>query len=799
WELLTDVWGLPSENMYVTVFEDELGEIPTDEEAVNNWKQQPGLNHEHILYFGRKDNFWEMAGTGPCGPNSEIHIDLGVKHGEVTYLENEQVDLDGPRFLELWNLVFIQYNRTSPTNLDQLPSTHVDTGLGFDRIVAVLQGQTSTYRTDLFWPTILKIQELAGQSDEERENHFTPYRVIADHARAATFLIADGVVPGNLGRNYVTRMVIRRASRFGTKIDLHEPFLAGVAQTVIDNYGEAYPELIENQDTILGNITREEERFQRTVESGIAQLENLLAKVEKSRKKELDGEKSFDLYATYGLPLEITRDVAQERGLGVDEAGFKNAMEAHRIASGGGRVMGLLGGEDAELFSGIFKELQDKKKLTGEGVAYDPYRNLEVQGEILSIVKDGELVKKVQPGDRVDVILPGTCFYIQAGGQVSDTGTIISRNGADWEIQVEVARQPAAGMIVHTGEVVKGKPKVGDIAVAQVDAQRRQDIMRNHTATHLMHAELRSVLGDHARQAGSLVAPDRLRFDLTHPDAITPEQLSEIEARVNNHILKNYPLKIEFKTIEEAKDEGAVALFGEKYTEQVRTIQIGDDHPFSYELCGGTHVQSTGEIGSFIIISEGSAAAGVRRIEAITGRAAYEMIQKRIKDIQQISDILNVSPDHVIGQTQSLLDELSDVHKEVNKQRRTIAFDSFEKQLKEIPEINGIKVLSITLPSVDQETLRQMADRFRQKYKTGVAVLASVPEGKPVIIAAVTDELVKRGWHAGNLVKVIAKPVGGSGGGKPTLAQAGGKDTKKLPEAMKMVQSWVEEQLSTKK
>jgi alanyl-tRNA synthetase len=399
----------------------------------------------------------------------------------------------------------------------------------------------------------------------------------------------------------------------------------------------------------------------------------------------------------------------------------------------------------------------------------------------------------------VDVILPGTCFYIEAGGQVSDTGTIIARNGTDWEIQVKFVRQPAAGMIVHTGEVVKGKPKVGDIAVAQVDAQRRQDIMRNHTATHLMHAELRRVLGDHARQAGSLVAPDRLRFDLTHPDAITPEQLSEIEAGVNNHILKNYPLIIEFKTLQEAKDEGAVALFGEKYTEQVRTIQIGDDQPFSYELCGGTHVQSTGEIGSFIIISEGSTAAGIRRIEAITGRAAYEMIQNRIKDIQQISDILNVSPNHVIEQTQSLLDELSEVHKEVTKLRRTIAVDSFEKQLKEIPEINGVKVLSITLPEVDQETLRQMADRFRQKYKTGVAVLASVSEGKPVIIAAVTDELVKRGWHAGNLVKVVAKPVGGSGGGRPTLAQAGGKDAKKLPEAMKLVQSWVEEQLSSKK
>ena len=355
WELLTEKWGLPKEKLYATVFTDELGEIPTDEEAVKYWKQQPGLKHEHILYLGRKDNFWEMADTGPCGPNSEIHIDLGPEHGEITYLEDGRVDLDGPRFVELWNLVFIQYNRINPTQLDPLPATHVDTGLGLDRIVAVLQNQTSTYRTDLLWPIILTIQELTGQNDEEREKNLTPYRVITDHARAATFLIADGVVPGNLGRNYVTRMIIRRASQFGKKINLNKAFLASVAEVVIENYGDAYPELVENREMILDNITHEEERFQRTVEGGIAHLESL---VKESKGKTLDGEKTFDLYATYGLPFEITRDIAQERGFRVDESGFQNAMEAHRIASGGGKAIGDLGGEDAETFREIFDTIR---------------------------------------------------------------------------------------------------------------------------------------------------------------------------------------------------------------------------------------------------------------------------------------------------------------------------------------------------------------------------------------------------------------------------------------------------------
>jgi alanyl-tRNA synthetase len=792
WELLTEVWGLPKEYLYVSVFRDEKGEIPTDDEAAEFWKQQPGFPSEHVVYNGRKDNFWEMAATGPCGPNSEPHIDLGPEYGEITYLDDGQIDLDGPRFLELGNLVFIQYNRIDDNTLEPLPSKHVDTGMGLERLVSVLQNQTSNYRTDLFWPIIEKIKKLAGHSDEQREENFTPYRVIADHARAAAFLIADGVIPGNIGRNYVTRMVIRRAARFATKIGLDDPFLADVAEVVIDNYGEAYPELVQNKNIIIDSLTREERQFKQTVDRGIAHLDNLIAEARKSNETVLDGTNAFRLYDTHGLPLEITRDILQEHDLSVDEAGFRQAMEAHRIASGGGVALGPLGGEDAEAFQQIFQNLKTDKKLDDQGVSYDPYHELQTSGELLAIVKDGKQISSADIGEETEIILPNTAFYVAAGGQVADTGTIYADDGS-WEFEVTDMRQPAAGIIAHQGKVTKGKLMVGDSIKAQVDPQRRQDIIRNHTATHLLHAELHRVLGDHARQAGSLVAPDRLRFDFQHPEAVRKDQLTEIEAGVNQRILENYPLIIKFKPLDQAKSEGATALFGEKYADTVRTIQIGGEEPFSYELCGGTHVESTGEIGSFLIISEGSVASGIRRIEAITGRAAYEMIQKRNRELASLASLLKTTPEKVFEKTEALARDLNDAQKEIAALKHTKAADSFNQQIDDAPEINGVRVLTSILPEADRDTLREMADRFRQKYDTGVAVLASVIDGKPAIIAAVTDNLVKQGWHAGELVKMVSAPVGGSGGGRPNLAQAGGKDASKLEEALALTLRWVEE------
>ncbi len=799
WQLLTEVWGLPKDKVWATCFRDDQGDIPADEDAAEEWRKQPGIDPDHILFFGRKDNFWEMADTGPCGPCSEIHFDRGLKYcdrqdepGHVC-----KVNGDCARFLELWNLVFIQYDRHSPTELEPLPAKHVDTGMGLERIVSVLQDVASNYKTDLLSPMIETVQSLTGHSAEEMMANITPYRVIADHSRAAAFLIADGVVPGNIGRNYVCRMIIRRAARFGNLIGLEEPFLARVAQSVIDTYGDFYPELARNQTAILDNLTREEIRFKRTVESGVAKLDNLLQKLSENGERILPGEHAFDLYATYGLPLEITRDIARDQNLDVDEMGFRQAMEEHRLASGAGEVFGELEGKGTEVYHNLLKALQGQGKLGQDGVAYDPYRCLETEGALLALIKEGQIVEEAQAGDQVEIILPETCFYVEAGGQVSDTGSIVSAVEPRWEIQVVEMRKPVAGVILHIGKVLQGRPKVGDQAISRVDAHRRQDIMRNHTATHLLHHELRAVLGEHARQAGSLVAPDRLRFDFTHHEAVTPDQLERIEAGVNRSILDNYHLNIAFKPLQQAIAEGATALFGEKYAETVRNITIGDPDPFSNELCGGTHVEETGDIGMFIITSEGSTAAGIRRIEAVTGRGAYDLIQRRFNALRLSARLLGSSPEDIPEKIQSLLIELADTRRQLLNMRENLVAVEFTRVMDNTTSTAGVEVLTAILSEASVETMRQMIDRFRQRQpKNGVAVLATVNEGRPILIAGITQDLVERGLHAGDLVQFVAKPLGGSGGGKPTLAQAGAKDASNLNAALASVPGWVESQLN---
>ncbi len=792
WELLTKVWGMPKEQLYATVFEDEQGQIPTDEKAAEHWKEQEGMSPERIFYLGRKENFWEMADTGPCGPCSEIHIDLRPEDGPVT-----KEDLNSDRFLELWNLVFIQYNRLGQDELKPLPATHVDTGLGLERVVAVMQGKDSNYRTDLLFPLIETTQRLTGHSEAEREEHFTAYRVIADHARAAAFLVADGVIPGNLGRNYVCRMIIRRAYRFGGMIGLHEPFLAKVAQTVIEHYGGAYPELERNRAVILDTITREEEQFQRTLDRATEHLLNLLDELEAQNETTLPGEEAADLYTTYGMPFEISRDIARERGLSIDQAGFEQAMEEHRIASGAGEAMGALGGEDVEKYQTVLEELQEQRKLGPNGVRHDPYGALTFEGEVLAMMQEGQTVTEAALGARVEVLLPETHFYLEAGGQVSDTGTI---SGDDWELEVEDVRQPAAGIIVHSGEIVSGTAQVGDHVITQIDATRRQDIMRNHTATHLLHSALDHVLGPHARQAGSLVAPDRLRFDFTHPKALTPDELAQIEAEVNHRILEDHQLHIEHKPLQQAIDEGARALFGEKYGQTVRNITIGDengDEAFSNELCGGTHCESTGEIGLFLIVSEGSAAAGIRRIEAVTGREAYKLVRRRFRVLHQAAAVLSSTPDQVVEKAEDIAGDLKQAFKKIETLRQRLASGGFAQKLDETTHVQGVEVLTAVIPDVDANTLRQMSDRFRQKYPhNGVAVLATVANGSPILMAAITEDLVQRGLKAGDLANFVAKPLQGGGGGRPTLAQAGGKDADKLDQALDSVVGWVEEKLS---
>jgi alanyl-tRNA synthetase len=793
WELLTEVWGLEKGNLWATYFEDEIGEIAPDEEAADYWRQQPGINPDQVVSYGREDNFWEMAETGPCGPCSEIHIDLGEEYCDKKGVPDHICSVNGncPRYLELWNLVFIQYNRLGPSELIPLPACHVDTGMGFERIVSTLQGVSSNYRTDLFKTTLEAIQNLAGHTDQERENNITPYRVIADHCRAATFLIADGVVPGNTGRNYVCRMIIRRGARFGSKIGLRAPFLAEISKKLIEEYGGAYPELPANRDSILENLTREETRFQHTVEAGLSFLNELLAEVTREAGGVLDGTDAFDLYATHGLPFEITRDIAREQGLEVDEDGFRTAMEAHRLVSGGGQAFGPLGGENVEFYRQLYKRLIETGELEAEGVLQNPYGELEVEAKILAIIHNGETAKEIFAGAQAELLLPKTAFYMESGGQVSDEGMIVSAQDAGWKFKVVSIQKPAAGIFVHIGKVISGSINVGDSAIASVDHQRRQDIMRNHTATHLLQAQLQRVLGKQARQAGSLVAPDRLRFDFTNPEAMTLLQLEQVEEGVNSAILENHQLIIETKKLTEAKAQGVTALFGEKYGDIVRTVTIGSQEALSYELCGGTHVDQTGDIGLFLIVSEGSAAAGVRRIEAVTGRKAYELVQKRFKVLHQVCDLLGSRPDEVPEKITGIQKIISQNIKGIAVLRQQIVASEFAESLKNVPEIAGIRILTAVMPGGDMDALRQMTDDFRAKYEKGVVVLGSESNGRPVLLAAVTDSLVKEGFSANDLVREIAPVVGGSGGGRPTLAQAGGKDTSRLSDALMLVEKYV--------
>ncbi|MEE9217016.1 MAG: alanine--tRNA ligase [Anaerolineales bacterium] len=786
WQLLTEVWGLPKDQLWVTCFEDEDGEIPRDDEAANAWAKQPGFNSSHIVFFGREENFWEMADTGPSGPDSEIHMDLGLEYCNMQEVKGHECKVNGDctRFLELWNLVFIQYNRTSPTQLDPLPKKHVDTGLGFERIVSVLQGTQSNYKTDLFAPIIEATQQLAGHGEAELEQYWTPYRVIADHSRAAAFLIGDGVVPGNLGRNYVTRMIIRRASLFGSKLGFDGPFLKGVAQAVIEHYGDAYPELVQNQQAIERLITDEEQRFARTVEGGISRLNERLEQLD---GQVLPGESAFDLYATYGLPLEISRDIARESGKQIEEQGFFEAMDRHRIISTGEGFKAT--GEDEG--SERYREILDSLNKSGDGVRYDPYTAFEMETHVLALLSEGEPVDAGKEGENISVVLAETPFYVEAGGQVSDTGSIV---GSEWRIEIENTRSPVEGLVLHDGKVTAGKPQVGDAAVAGVDRERRMDIMRNHTATHLLHAALREVLGSHARQAGSLVAPDRLRFDFTHPDAVAADEIERIEQKVNDDILSNHALLIRHQGREEAVQAGAMALFGETYGETVRTICIGEPACFSYELCGGTHVENTSVIGPFVITSEGSVASGIRRIEAVTGRGALELIQARLAVLDSIAGELGVGVAEAHERLVKVLEDHDQLEHRQAKLRQAMAFEQLKGLTPE--QVDGIPVLANLLEDLNADSLRLLIDRFRSDNPSGVAVLASTQNNQPIIVAAVTEDLVERGLHAGELVKSVAKVVGGGGGGKPTLAQAGGKDASKLPEALAQVPAWVQAHLS---
>lgn len=783
--ILTEVYKLPPDRLVYTVYEN-------DDEAYDYWVNDVGVDPKRVARMGTSTNFWQMADTGPCGPTSEIHWDKTPEMGEDSIIELLQDEDE--RFLEIWNLVFMQYNRkqADPEHTfewdEPLPAPGVDTGLGLERIVAVLQGVEANYETDLFMPIIERTQEFTGDTDEERDANIVPYRVIADHVRAAVFLISDGVLPGAKGRAAIPRLVIRRAARFGAKLGFDEPFLAKIADAVIDVMGEHYTELVEQADNIKRVITIEEERFHRTMERGLNELEDMLNELDEGGV--LSGGQAFYLKATLGLPIQVIKDVAEERGYSIDEVGFEAAEEEHARISGGGQAMGEI--ESGELYNQLLKDLQANGQLGELGVSYDPYVDNAVNTSVLALIQDGSSVDNALVGDKVEVVLSETHFYVESGGQVSDTGTI---TGDGWIIEVEAMKKPINGMIVHLGEVVEGNPKVGDEVVAQVDLSRRNSITRNHTATHLLHAALRSNLGTHVQQKGSLVAPDRLRFDFSHHEKVTDEELAVIQTEINNAILTNFAVKSEEKSQEQARKEGAMALFGEKYGDTVRTVIIEiDGNRYSYELCGGVHVTETAEIGSFIFTGEGSVSAGIRRIEALTGQAAAEYIQSQMQTLDRIASQLGTSQDLAVNKVIALQDELSTSRREIENLQRKLAKFNFDEMIDtQLESINGKQALVSQLDGVPMDTMREMTDWFRNKVDRGVMVLASDVNGKPQIIVAVSDALVKDGVKAGNLIKPIAQVVGGGGGGRPQMAQAGGRDSSKIADALQKARDLIAE------
>ncbi|MBN1579584.1 MAG: alanine--tRNA ligase [Anaerolineae bacterium] len=815
WQLLTQVWGLPADKLYASVFRDDVGDLGTDEETVQYWRTETDIDPDHIKFFGRADNFWEMGDTGPCGPCSEIHIDRGPEQCDMQDVPGHicQVNGDCERIIEFWNLVFIQYNRLDADTLNPLPARHVDTGMGFERMVSILQGSETNYDTDLFMPIIDRTQALLQHDSAQREQHIVSYRVIADHARAITFLIGDGIMPGNEGREYTLRMILRRAARFGRKIGFDGPFLAEIAQVVIDMMGQHFGELVARRDFILTTITQEEERFLRTLDRGLERMSEIVAKTKAENKNVISGRDTFVLWTQDGFPYDLIRDIAEENNLTVDRAGFDEAMQVHRTISGKGAI-GEIDIDTLNLYSRLLESLQAQGDLPDQGVVHLYTEAIELQSKVLAILRVQEddqgtvLLEQIDrgdrvgPGDRVEVVLAETPFYVESGGQVSDKGLIAAyQNGAlteddsettdvpaVWMIQIEEARRPIPGLIVHAGEVEMGAPAVGSVAWITVDYDRRFDIARNHTATHLLHGELRYVLGEHVQQAGSLVAPDRLRFDFSHGSMLTQDQLGEVERLVNAAILTDYPVVESTKAYQEAVDEGAMALFGEKYGDKVRVIEVGyEDDTFSRELCGGTHVTHTSQIGLFRILSESSVAAGVRRIEAVTGFAAQKLAQERLDALDETAAYLGCPPEKVGREILALLDEQKKLRKEIDTLSRRNALNRFQEALSQVQKVNHVSVLATQVQADNVQILREMCDKFREQMRSGVIVLGTVIDNKPMLIAAVTPNLVEQGLHAGNLIKQVAHAVGGSGGGRPTMAQAGGRDPDRLSEALALV------------
>ncbi len=759
WEFLTKEMGLPVDKLFVSVFED-------DDEAFEIWRDVIGLPEEKILRMGEKDNFWSMGDTGPCGPCSEIHIDQGPEVG----CKRDDCDpyCDCDRHLELWNLVFMQFDRSEDGTMTPLPKPSIDTGMGLERIAAVVQGVQSNYDTDLIKPIIEFIAELAGKKFGENEKNDTSMRVIADHSRSTTFLIGDGVIPSNEGRGYVLRRIMRRAMRHARMLGLKEASFYKVCEFVVDFMKGHYIELADKKQYISKMVKFEEERFGKTLDSGLKVIDDLLDKY--SDKKEIPGKEIFKLYDTYGFPVDLLEDIAEDNGFTLDIGGFNDEMQAQQE-----RAKKAWAGSGDDKVATIFKQLMSE--ISSEFIGYD---ELKTESKVLAIVKEDNKVDTAKEGDEIGIICEKTVFYPEGGGQVGDIGKIYSDNLL---IQINSTKKFGDNLIVHFGKVKQGQVQKNDTLTLEVDKTARKNTEKNHSATHLMHKALQLVLGDHVRQAGSLVGPNRLRFDFNHFTSITDEEIAKIEKIVNENIQENFEVSKTYKNINDAMQEGVMALFGEKYGEEVRVVKMGE---FSKELCGGCHVKYTGEIGLFKVLSESSVAAGVRRIEAATGMNAVEKVIESDMILKNLSSELKTQPSELESKTQDLLKQLKTYEKEIQKLKDKLNSEKAGELLDNVKEINGVKVLAVRLDNTDINNLRKFSDTAKDKIKSGIILIASVNGDKITFICAVTKDLTNK-YNAGKIVKEVAKITGGGGGGRPDMAQAGGKDISKVDEALNKV------------
>ena len=769
WELLTQGYGLDPKDLWVSVYTE-------DDEAARLWESEVGVRPERIVRLGAEENFWAMGDTGPCGPCSEIHIDQGPEMG--CGRDDCAVGCDCDRFLELWNLVFMQYERDAEGKMTPLPRPSIDTGMGLERIAATVQGFTSNYDSDLFTPIMDFTSELAEVTRGDDEESDVSLRVIADHARACTVLVGDGVLPSNEGRGYVLRRILRRAARHGRKLGLTGPFLHRVAGVVMNEMRGAYPGLYDSRAFVDKVISGEEERFGETLDTGLKLLSDALAETKAKGQDTLDGKTAFKLYDTFGFPLDLTMTIVAEEGLGVDEEGFQEAMGLQRS-----RSRAAWSGSGEHELSPALAGLRSE----GFSTTFTGYEGLDGSDTAALILVDGEAVNEVGQGQKAELVVQRTPFYGAAGGQAGDVGTI---SGPTGQAKVIDTQKPGGELIVHQIEVTQGSIAQGQELQLSVDSAARAATAANHTATHLLHAALREHLGEHVKQAGSMVSPERLRFDFSHFQAMTPEEIKAVEVTVNQGIRANISLSTQVMDLEEAMSSGAMALFEERYGDKVRLVRVPG---VSKELCGGTHAQATGDIGYFKIISESSVAAGVRRLEALTGGAAVEAVQALEDEVGRAAAALKVGRLELAERVKKLITGLKESEREVETLKSRLAGASSRDLLSEAVEVDGVKVLAVKVEVDNPKALRDLADTVRERLGSGVAVLGAASGGKALLLALVTKDLAKR-FHAGNLVKVLAPMVGGGGGGRPDMAQAGGQNPAALDEALAQVPRLVAEQ-----